>query len=124
MLFFLPAPVRGAISLLLLILNTLFWFSLLLPCSLLKALLPLPVWQRFLTRVMIRIAESWIAFNSDWMRLAGSTEWDVQGRERLDHDGCYLVTSNHQSWVDILALQRNLNRRMPMPKFFLRSEER
>lgn len=122
MLFFLPAPVRGVISLLLLILNTLFWFSLLLPCSLLKALLPIPAWQRFLTRVMIRIAESWMAFNSGWMRLAGRTEWDVQGREHLDHDGWYLVTSNHQSWVDILALQHNLNRRMPMLKFFLKQE--
>ncbi|MFN3581034.1 MAG: acyltransferase, partial [Pseudomonas sp.] len=42
--------------------------------------------------------------------------------ERLDYDGWYLVTSNHQTWVDILVLQHNLNRRMPMLKFFLKQE--
>lgn len=121
MLSFLPASIRGAISLLLLILNTLFWFSLLFPCALIK-LLPIPALQAFLTRVMIRIAETWMLGNSAWMRLAGRTQWDVQGHERLDHDGWYLVTSNHQSWVDILVLQHNLNRRMPMLKFFLKQE--
>lgn len=121
MLSFLPAFLRGVISLLLLILNTLFWFSLLFPCALLK-LLPVAALQRFMTRVMIRIAEAWMLCNSGWMRLAGHTRWDVQGRERLDRDGWYLVTSNHQSWVDILVLQHNFNRRMPMFKFFLKQE--
>lgn len=121
MLYFLPAPIRGVISLLLLCLNTLFWFSLLLPCALLK-LLPIPPAQTFLTKVMIRIAETWMLGNSGWMNLAGRTQWDVEGRERLDRDGWYLVTSNHQSWVDILVLQHNFNRRMPMFKFFLKQE--
>ena len=121
MLSFLPAPIRGVISLLLLSLNTLFWFSLLLPCALLK-LIPIPPLQALLTRMMIRIAETWILGNSGWMRLAGNTHWDVEGRERLDRDGWYLVTSNHQSWVDILVLQHNFNRRMPMFKFFLKQE--
>src|SRR5690554_7796765 len=101
MLFFLPAPVRGVISLLLLILNTLLWLSLLLPCSLLKALLPLPAWQRFLTRVVMRSAERWIAFNSGWMRLVGRSVWGVRGRERVDHEGGSVVTRNHQRWVDL-----------------------
>ena len=122
MLSFLPASIRGVISLLLLIMHTLFWFSLLLPCSLLKLLIPLPALQRFLTRLMIRIAESWMLCNSGWMRLAGRTEWDVQGRERLDQHDWYLVTSNHQSWADLLVLQHNFNRRMPMLKFFLKQE--
>lgn len=121
MLHFLPAPLRGSLSLLLLILNTLVGFSLLLPCALLK-LLPIPAFQAFLTRVMIRIAENWMLCNSAWMRLAGNTQWDIQGRDRLDHNGWYLVTSNHQTWVDILVLQHNFNRRMPMLKFFLKQE--
>ena len=41
MLSFLPPAVRGAIALLLLIVNTLFWCVLLFACSLLKLLLPL-----------------------------------------------------------------------------------
>src|SRR5690606_4642800 len=116
MLYFLPASLRGSLSLLLLILNTLFWFSLLFPCALVK-LLPIPALQTFLTRVLIRIAENWMLFDSGWMRLAGRTEWDIQGHEGLDHDGWYLVTCNHQSCVDILALQHNLNAHSPQATF-------
>jgi 1-acyl-sn-glycerol-3-phosphate acyltransferase len=40
----------------------------------------------------------------------------------LDRKGCYLVNSNHQSWVDILVLQRCFNRRLPFFRFFLKSQ--
>jgi 1-acyl-sn-glycerol-3-phosphate acyltransferase len=33
-----------------------------------------------------------------------------------------MVNCNHQSWVDILVLQRLLNRRIPMLKFFLKQQ--
>lgn len=121
MLSFLPHSLRGALAALLLILNTLLCFSVLFPLSLIK-LLPLKDLQVFCTRQIIRIAEFWMACNSGWMALTGNIEWDIQGRERLDYDGWYLVTSNHQTWVDILVLQHNLNRRMPMLKFFLKQE--
>ena len=68
------------------------------------------------------IAESWIAVNSFWMRLVQPIEWDVQGLEKLDLTHSWLVTSNHQSWVDILALQNQFNRRLPLLKFFLKQE--
>jgi 1-acyl-sn-glycerol-3-phosphate acyltransferase len=121
MLSFLPAFVRGVLSALLLISNTLICASVLFPIALLK-LLPFKPLQKLCTKAIIRIAEFWIFCNSGWMALAGRIEWDIDGRERLDHDGWYLVTSNHQSWVDILVLQHNLNRRMPMLKFFLKQE--
>ncbi|WP_304639045.1 acyltransferase [Pseudomonas sp.] len=121
MLSFLPAFVRGVLSALLLISNTLICASVLFPIALLK-LLPFKPLQKLCTKAIIRIAEFWILCNSGWMALAGRIEWDIDGRERLDHDGWYLVTSNHQSWVDILVLQHNLNRRMPMLKFFLKQE--
>lgn len=121
MLYFLPAFLRGALAALLLALNTLFWCSLLLPFALLK-LLPIPGLQGACTRVLIRIAETWMRGNSAWMHLSGRIEWDIQGTDQLRYGGWYLVTSNHQSWVDILALQHALNRRMPMLKFFLKQE--
>ena len=34
----------------------------------------------------------------------------------------YLMTSNHQSWADILVLQKVTNRRVPSLKFFLKQE--
>jgi len=50
------------------------------------------------------------------------TRWDVRGLEGVDSGHSYLVTSNHQSWVDILVLQYLLNRRAPFLKFFLKQE--
>lgn len=121
MLSFLPHSLRGALAALLLVINTLLCFSVLLPFSLIK-LIPIKRLQVICTRIIIRIAEFWIGCNSAWMGLTGNIQWDIQGREPLDYDGWYLVTSNHQTWVDILVLQHNFNRRMPMLKFFLKQE--
>jgi 1-acyl-sn-glycerol-3-phosphate acyltransferase len=56
------------------------------------------------------------------MRLTQRTTWDVQGVAELPYRGWYLVNCNHQSWVDIFALQHVMNRRIPMLKFFLKQE--
>jgi 1-acyl-sn-glycerol-3-phosphate acyltransferase len=56
------------------------------------------------------------------MWLTQKTEWDVQGLEKLNYNGWYLVVSNHQSWVDILVMQHLLNRRIPLLKFFIKRE--
>ena len=122
MLSFLPAPVRGTLAALFLALNTLFWCWPLFALSLLKLVLPVPAIQRGLRFGMHWIAESWIAVNSFWMNLVQPIRWDVQGLEQVDMHHSYLVTSNHQSWADILVLQYQLNRRMPILKFFLKQE--
>ena len=122
MLSFLPAPLRGILAGLALALNTLFWCWPLFALSLLKLLLPIPRIQRALRFGMHWIAESWISVNSFWMSLVQRTQWDVQGLENADMQHSYLVTSNHQSWADILILQSRLNRRMPFLKFFLKQE--
>ena len=121
MLSFLPAPVRGTLAALLLVLNTLVHAPILFVFALIK-LIPIPALRTWCTRVMISVAEFWMRCNSGWMALSGNIRWDIEGRERLDYNGWYLVTSNHQSWVDILALQHVLNRHMPMLKFFLKQE--
>lgn len=122
MLSFLPAPLRGSLAALLLALNTLFWCWPLFALSLLKLALPVPAVQRSLRFGMHWIAESWIAMNSFWMDLVRPIRWDVQGLDQVDMHHSYLVTSNHQSWADILVLQYQLNRRMPFLKFFLKQE--
>lgn len=122
MLNFLPPAARGALAFSLLVLNTLFWVPLLLLLSLLKLLLPFPAVRRALTPALLRVAESWIACNGAWMALTQRTVWDVQGLDGLDRRRWYMVNSNHQSWVDVLVLQRVFNRRIPLLKFFLKRE--
>lgn len=122
MLHRLPPLLRGIIASLLLALNTLFWCWPLFALALLKLLLPFNSAQRALRFAMHWIAESWIAVNSFWMRLVQPIDWDVAGLEQLDLTHSWMVTSNHQSWVDILALQYQFNRRLPLLKFFLKQE--
>lgn len=117
-----PPLFRGILASLLLALNTLFWCWPLFFFAVLKLILPFAPMQRSLRFAMYWIAESWISVNSFWMRLVQPIKWDVKGLEKLDMTHSWLVTSNHQSWVDILVLQYQFNRRLPFLKFFLKKE--
>jgi 1-acyl-sn-glycerol-3-phosphate acyltransferase len=120
MLAFLPAPLRGALAFLLFVLNTLFWCTPLYLVHLLKLVIPQPGWRVFHARLLTRIAENWIDGNNLIIDLTQRIEWDVTELEDLRRDEWYLVGSNHRSWVDIVALQRAFNRRIPFLKFFIK----
>jgi 1-acyl-sn-glycerol-3-phosphate acyltransferase len=115
------AFLRGVRSLVLLVVNTLFWCALLLACAVVKLLLPLAAVRRRVDPVLNALANAWVACNSAWMRLL-PTAWDVEGAGDLQSRGWYLVNCNHQSWVDILALQHVLRGRIPLLKFFLKQQ--
>jgi len=118
----LPAFARGVVAVLCLVLNTLFWCLLLFVLALVKLALPGRRARARMDPALNAIAGWWIACNSAWMRLTQRTTWDVQGVDALRYEGWYLVNCNHQSWVDIFVLQRVLNRRIPMLKFFLKQQ--
>jgi 1-acyl-sn-glycerol-3-phosphate acyltransferase len=122
MLNFLPSVLVGIIALLLFVLNVLFWPILVFVFSLLKFLLPLPFLRHPFDVILLWFSENWIACNSLWMRLTQKNHWDVQGLADLNYQGWYLVSSNHQSWVDIFVMQHLLNRRIPLMKFFIKSQ--
>ena len=122
MLRFLPAPLRGVLAGLILLANTLIFCWPLFIGALLKAALPFAGAQRSINYWVHACAQTWIAVNKGWMDLVQPIQWDVQGLESVDMQHSYLVTSNHQSWVDILILQYQLNRKAPFLKFFLKQE--
>ena len=68
------------------------------------------------------IAESWIGVNNALFAMARNTQWRTELPDGLDHEGCYLVLCNHQSWVDIPVLQKCFNRRLPLLRFFLKKQ--
>lgn len=115
-----PDILRGTLAALLLGLNTLTCCTPLFIVSLVKLCLPFAAAQRVTDELMRHIHEAWISNNKGWMKLLGRTRWQVQGLDGLDYQHSYLVTSNHQSWVDILVLQYVLNRRIRPLKFFLK----
>lgn len=119
---FLPAPLRGVIASLLLALNTVGCCFPLFVVTLFKLCLPFAAARRCFDWLMGHIQETWISNNNAWIRLLGRTRWRVSGLEKLDYQHSYLVTSNHQSWVDIIVLQYLLNRKIRPLKFFLKQE--
>ena len=122
MLGFLPPFVRGAIALVLLTVNTLFWCALLFVLALVKLVLPFKAVRLRLDPMLNAVAMAWVSCNTAWMKLTQRTTWDVQGVDELPFRGWYLVNCNHQSWVDIFVLQRAMNGHIPMLKFFLKQQ--
>lgn len=87
-----------------------------------KCLIPVNSVRAILNVALDRIATFWIGINNINQRYLGGTHLDVSGDCRFSINQWYMVVANHQSWVDILILQRIFNRRIPFIKFFLKRE--
>ena len=122
MLHFLPAPIKGVLAAVSILLNTLILFPALLLFALIKLVIPVVAVRKACTRVLNRIAWLWIGFNNLLMDILHKVQWDVRGAENLDMKHWYFVTCNHQSWADIPAIQYVLNSRIPLLKFFLKKQ--
>lgn len=122
MLSRLPVPLRGALTATILGLNTLIIALSLVPPALLKLLVPAKAVRRVCDRLMNGLASLWVGNNNAWIAAVNPATWDVRGVDGLHQRGWYLVSSNHQSWVDILVLQRIFHGRIPFLKFFLKQE--
>jgi 1-acyl-sn-glycerol-3-phosphate acyltransferase len=122
MLRLLPPVVRGVVTGTALALNTVVVFtSMVLPALLKRIVSLLPV-RRACDRLLNAQASAWVGINNAWIEAVNPARWEVRGLEGLHRRGWYLVSSNHQSWVDILVLQRVFHRRIPFLKFFLKRE--
>lgn len=121
MLHTLWANLVGVISVLIYFINTIFWCIPIVLLSFVK-LIPLTPLQTFISYILDGCASSWITFNNLNQKLTSNTQWEVKGLEKLTRRDWYLVISNHQSWVDILVLQRIFNHKIPFLKFFLKKE--
>ena len=122
MLARLPPALRGVLTGSTLALNTVIGTLLMVPPALVKLLVPGSAVHRACDRVLTGIAAAWVATNNAWIAAVRPAQWDVQGLDGLHARGWYLVSSNHQTWVDILVLQRIFHGRIPFLKFFLKQE--
>jgi 1-acyl-sn-glycerol-3-phosphate acyltransferase len=122
MLNFLPDKIIGAITVLFLIINTLFWAIFLYSITLLKVVIRIKAVTKLFNIILNAIAFTWIAGNNFGLRLTRKIEWNVNGLEGLRDRQWYLVIANHQSWTDIVVLQKIFNGKIPFLKFFLKKE--
>jgi len=117
------STLKGAFAGSVLVANLMAIFSGMIPVALVKLVTPRQgALRRWLDRALNGLAEGWIAVNGWWMAWVQRTRWDVAGHETVRRNAWYLVSSNHQSWVDILVLQKVFHRRVPFLKFFLKRQ--
>jgi 1-acyl-sn-glycerol-3-phosphate acyltransferase len=102
--------------------NTIFWSMVLFVVAVLKLSIPVTGWRELCSRAMDGIGTIWIFFNNCNTRLFNEIRWDVSGTDKLEPNRWYLVLANHQTWVDILVMQKIFFRKIPFLKFFLKKE--
>jgi 1-acyl-sn-glycerol-3-phosphate acyltransferase len=123
-----PASLLSALRLLIagtaFIVNTIAHTVPLLVAAMFKLLLPVKTWRLGVGRVLVVLAERWIAINSILIARLTPTRIVVRGDgiDAVAPNTSYLVLCNHQSWVDIPVLQHVLNRRAPLLRFFLKRQ--
>jgi 1-acyl-sn-glycerol-3-phosphate acyltransferase len=116
------STLKGVVTISLLALNVIVMVPVLMVAALLRLVIPLRRWRRFMGRVMTAIAEAWIGNNRVILATMGALRIDARGLEGLRRSEWYLVLSNHRSWVDILVLQTVFRGRIPFLKFFLKQQ--
>lgn len=122
MLRWLPAPLKAVFSGLCIAINTLLICIFFIPFALLKLCIPAKPVRTFADLCLNALADTWIRINNLWMLAIEAQNWQTSGIDGLNPRGWYLVSSNHQSWADILILQSVFRGKIPFLKFFLKKE--
>jgi 1-acyl-sn-glycerol-3-phosphate acyltransferase len=122
MLESLPSLVLGSFSLVVVTVNTIFWGFLIFLIALVKLAIPINSWRIACGRLLNAIGQYWIGCNNLGLQLTKEIRWDVEGTSDLKPNAWYLVVANHQTWVDIVVLQKIFHGKTPMLKFFLKKE--
>jgi 1-acyl-sn-glycerol-3-phosphate acyltransferase len=113
---------KGLAGLMVMTINTIVLTTLLCTLAIGKFLAPTKAFRNGMRHLLAGLAETWISINNALFSLYAKPTWDIEIPENLDHRGCYLVSCNHQSWVDVLVMQRCFNRRLPFFRFFIKSQ--
>jgi 1-acyl-sn-glycerol-3-phosphate acyltransferase len=111
----------GCLAFLGYVLNTIFFTVPLVIFALLK-LIPLSFSQKILSYLIDGCATCWVKVNTFNQLLLSPLKINVVDTPELSKEQWYIVVSNHQSWVDILVLQRVFNQQIPFLKFFLKQQ--
>jgi 1-acyl-sn-glycerol-3-phosphate acyltransferase len=114
--------VQGVAVLLGITINTVTLTVVIFVLAVVKLLAPPGRPRHLVTAFLSSVGELWISVNSSIMSCYRGLTWDVELPPDIDPGGRYLIFSNHRSWVDIMVLQRCLNRRAPFMRFLLKQQ--
>lgn len=122
MLSFLPSFILVLITCPLFFINAAVIGTSIFLFGLVKLLLPIKPITIVLNFFINGLWRAWALFNLLIINLTNPVEWQIDGQDKLDKKGWYLLICNHISWVDIMVLTQLALNRLPSPKFFLKDE--
>lgn len=113
---------KGCFNLLFLILHTIFWCIPLYVLYFFKIISPHKAWLKFINYCLLAVANGWIRTNNLQMDFTLNVKWDLPDFSNLKLKQWYFIICNHQSWTDILVLQRIFLNKVPFIRFFIKKE--
>ncbi|WP_340638171.1 1-acyl-sn-glycerol-3-phosphate acyltransferase [Salinicola tamaricis] len=116
------STLKGLVSVLLLIANTLLWGLPLIALTAIKLVTPTRRARLYVLGGLHWLALAWIRTNNVWIRHWVRPRIHHELPEGLSPAQWWLVIANHRSWTDIIVMLYVLTDRLPMPKFFLKRE--
>ena len=115
------AKIKGSVAFICYVINTIFWVIPILIFSVFKVL-PINFIRKVCSYILDNCASAWISVNGIIEAILHPTKIKLTGDNQFSEKEWYMVIANHQSWVDILILQRVFNRKIPFLKFFLKQQ--
>ncbi|PMG72315.1 acyltransferase [Shewanella sp. 10N.286.51.B7] len=115
------AKIKGSVAFICYVINTILWVTPILIFSIFKVL-PIIFIRKVCSYILDNCASAWISVNGIIEAIFHPTKIKLTGDNQFSEKEWYMVIANHQSWVDILILQRVFNRKIPFLKFFLKQQ--
>ena len=112
----------AAFTIFLYVFSVIILFSWILVLSVIWLIMPVPTWRRSLKQKINHVPSIWSETIRWTMWLTTKTKFTVTGLEKLTKNKSYLLISNHASWLDILIMQRTLDRHVPQLRYFMKQE--
>src|SRR5271155_915753 len=114
--------IKGIIAGILIILNLFILPTVVLISAFFMLIIPIKKLKKyFLWFQQVYLPPFWADINN-WILKLTPVEWEVHGQGELNNNNWYFLICNHQSWADILILDKIFNRKIPKIKFFMKQE--
>ena len=118
----LSGQLRAISVLLLVVANTLLWMIPLFITGIFKFLIPVATIRKIFNKAITFVCNTWNSWNNIIVDLTQNIRWDIKGHENLKKNDSYLILSNHQTWIDIIILEKIFINKIPFLKFFIKQE--
>jgi 1-acyl-sn-glycerol-3-phosphate acyltransferase len=112
----------GIISAVALVAHTLMLSTFLFTFIIMRFCMPSARLKRWVNTSIVLVATTWIEGILFWINWVYQPKWHIEGVKDIQPNDWYLITANHQSWVDIFVLYHIYLNKAPILKFFIKKE--